>query len=447
MKKEWLMASLSILLTLAIALLLIRSLAPRLLGIPVDLQMVGVSEEVPPFFENVFRTEDLLSPEFIIKDPYVGVRAQPLFPNQESMGPNDILGFRNHGVPNVADIVVIGDSQTYGNNSPIQLNWPSQMAAILDKQQKTTVYNMSVGGWGAVQYLYAALNATVFQPRILVVAFYTGNDPLDSFKMAYNYDIWNELIPDPALDASDIPKVVFPPPESELWTVTFSDGVSTILSPKLRFASNMDHPAVRAGYAIMAEVAKRIVAMTYPKGIQVAFTIIPTKELVHAKKVIADNIMPEQEYEDLVAAENANIELLKRKILDIEHATYVDVLTPLQDAALEPMPLYPQDSNGHPNSRGYEVIADTVARAIQPMVKDRPQGFALIRVGDNQHRPVLITRHGYWYFADRSDNSLIEGNGWSIQDAPIITQREIADMEYAGLISDVQPEKYGPKNY
>lgn len=43
MKKEWVMASVTILLTLAMSLTLIRYLAPGLLGIPIDLQMVSVS--------------------------------------------------------------------------------------------------------------------------------------------------------------------------------------------------------------------------------------------------------------------------------------------------------------------------------------------------------------------------------------------------------------------
>jgi hypothetical protein len=447
MKKEWVMASVTILLTLAMSLALIRYLAPGFLGIPIDLQMVSVSEEVPPFFENVFRTADLLSPEFIIKDPYSGVRAQPLFPNLLNMGPNDILGFRNHAVPNVADIVVIGDSQTYGNNSSIEFNWPAQMSAALNKTQKTTVYNMSVGGWGAVQYLYATINATVFQPELMVIAFYTGNDPLDSFRMAYNYDIWKELIPDPSLSAADAPKVQYPPPASDLWPVRFSDDTSTTFTPKLRFASNQDHPAVEAGYAIMAAVAKRISSITHPKGIQLAFTIIPTKELVYERKIIANSVITTKDYDSLVSAEKANIEFLKREILKLEHATYIDVVNPLQKAALELKDIYPPDSNGHPLKRGYAVIGNTVNAAIQPLIRDRVEGFALIELGNGNYSAVLIKQEKYWYFAESSDDSLIEKNGWAINGAPHITHRDIAALEYAGLITDVMPEKFGPAGH
>jgi lysophospholipase L1-like esterase len=445
MKKEWLMASAVALLTLTISLLLLRSFAPKLLGIPVDLQMVQVSEEVPPFFENAFRQEDLQSKEFIIKDPYSGVRAKPLVPNQEMVGPNDVFGFRNHAVPNVADVVVIGDSQTYGNNSQIQLNWPSQMSTELNKRQKTVVYNMSVGGWGAVQYLYAATKATVFQPRVIVVAFYTGNDPLDSFKLAYNYDVWKELIPDPSLSASDMPKVKFPPPDSELWKVKFSDGTKKTFSPKLRYASNMDHPAVKSGYSVMAKSAQMIASMAHSQGIKTVFTIIPTKELVYEKKISADNIAPQQGYGELVEAEKSNITALAQEILKIEHASYVDVVSPLQEAALTTDRLYPRDRDGHPLTAGYQVIANTISKALPKMIPERTQGFAIMELSKGKYKPVLINQEGYWYFSGKSDRSLIEKNGWDISAAPLITRRDIADLEYAGEISEVRPERFGPQ--
>jgi lysophospholipase L1-like esterase len=444
MKKEWMLASVIMLLTLGLSLLLLRAFAPTLLGIPADLQMVRVSKEITPFFTNVFRREDLSSSDFIIKDPYTGVRAQPLYPNLEKMGPNDILGFRNRAVPNVVDIVVIGDSQTYGNNSPIQLNWPSQMIEALGKKQSITVYNMSVGGWGAVQYWDAAINATAFQPKLFIVAFYTGNDPLESFKMAYNYDIWKEFIPDPALSATDIPRVKYPPSASELWPIRFGDGVHTVFSPTLRAASNVDHPAAKAGYAIMAGIAEKIASMAQLKGIQVAFTIIPTKELVFERKIAADKLATQQVYDALVSAEKANIEFLKGRILKIEHATYIDVVNPLQEAAMGPKSLYPASSDGHPTELGYGVIASTIARELPVLIPNRIEGFAILNRGNRKYQPVLIREKGYWYFSGDSDKSLIEKNGWVINGAPLVTRRDLADLDYVGLITEVDPARFGP---
>lgn len=440
MKAEWIFASLVSVVTLLISLLLVRYLAPGLLGIPIDLQMVKVSEEIPAFFENAFGNDDLLSSTYLIKDPITGVRALPLFPNAGTMGPNDMLGFRNLAIPVIADIVTIGDSQTYGNNSPIQLNWPSQLSTALNKSQKTEVYNMSVGGWGAVQYLYAATNATLFQPRVLIIAFYTGNDPLESFNMAYNYDIWNTLIPDSSLSASDIPDSSNALEESAQWPVTFSDGTSTTFTPKWRYLSNQDHPAVRAGYSIMANVADDIVTMVRPKGISVVFTIIPTKELVYETKLTADSIDTSEDYDKLIHAEKANIEQLEKDILKIEDALYVDVVGALQNAALDAAPLYLEDSNGHPIDRGYQVIADALAPTVQAEIPDRPTGLALIQVAEDGYKSVFIEEGQYWHFSKDPGISTIERYGRRLYEAPLISARDIADLNYAGLIPSMPAE-------
>ena len=131
--------------TVALALGLIRLFAPQLLGVSRDLQLVRASKEVPPFFDNVFRREDYEGQDFIIQDPYVK-RARPLLPEDPGMGPHDILGFRNRSIPNFADVVVIGDSQTYGNNALLVDNWPSRMQAVLT-DKRAVVYSMAVGGW------------------------------------------------------------------------------------------------------------------------------------------------------------------------------------------------------------------------------------------------------------------------------------------------------------
>ena len=71
MKKEWWLAVGITVLTVTLALGVIRLFAPQLLGGARDLQLVQVSKEVPPFFDNVFRPEDYASREFILQDPYV----------------------------------------------------------------------------------------------------------------------------------------------------------------------------------------------------------------------------------------------------------------------------------------------------------------------------------------------------------------------------------------
>ena len=168
-KKEFLLFMVSGLLTLLAALGLMRWLAPQLLGVPLDLQLVQVDEKLPPFFDGAFRDADIRGKEYIIRDPYI-MRARPLLPRLPAMGPNDLLGFRNTAVPAVADIITIGDSQTYGNNVHLEENWPSQLASLLENYSPN-LYNMSVGGWGAIEYGEIFDKALYLRPHVVVVAF------------------------------------------------------------------------------------------------------------------------------------------------------------------------------------------------------------------------------------------------------------------------------------
>jgi hypothetical protein len=74
MKKEWILAVLVTSVCLVVALGLIRWIAPGLLGYTVDQQLVRVSKEIPSFYENIFRPEDIESEDFILNEPYVFAR-------------------------------------------------------------------------------------------------------------------------------------------------------------------------------------------------------------------------------------------------------------------------------------------------------------------------------------------------------------------------------------
>ena len=363
MKWKWLMPVVSVAGTVLIALLILRWLAPQLIGLPIDLQMVEVAERVPAFFENVFRDEDFRSQSYLIKDPYVK-RGRPLIRDEgERAGPHDLLGFRNDSIPNRPDIIVIGDSQTYGTNVMLADNWPSRLAFAL-KEQQVDVYGMAVAGWGPVEYLEMFPKALHFQPRLIVVAFYSGNDPIDAYKLAYAHERWADLRPDPTLTAGAIPTITFPPPESEHWETTFKDGLRTKFVPKLRLASNVDEPVVRAGYAIMAEVARRMSELAASAQVELVFTIVPTKELVHAEKVARDGIEASADYRELVTEEGRRLEELSSSLEAIDGASYVDLVAPLQAAARGNAPVYPTNINGHPIKAGYAVIANAIAPVV-----------------------------------------------------------------------------------
>ncbi|MEE9606262.1 MAG: GDSL-type esterase/lipase family protein [Myxococcota bacterium] len=375
MRKEWLLLAGSVTVTVALALVLIRGLAPGLLGVPIDLQVVRVDEEVVPFYENVFRDGDPEDSELLLADPYLGVRARPLVRSRGRVGPNDILGFRNLSVPNSPDVIAIGDSQTYGNNVPLEANWPSRLMRSL-AHKNAVVYSMATGGWGAVQYLDMFDKAVAFRPKLVIVAFYTGNDPRESFRVAYSIEKWAWLRPDPELSLADRPAVKYPPPPEERWRPVLPDGTRMAFTPRLRLASNEDHPTVDAGWAIMAAVAERIGARARAEGIRTLFTVLPTKETAYAKRLQRDGVTLDPVYAELVRQERARLETLAEVLKGLEGSVYVDVVAPLQRAVRDGLRAYPKGDDGHPTAAGHAAIAHVLAQAVEPLLPAPPPQVA-----------------------------------------------------------------------
>ena len=441
MKKEWLLLSISVLVTLIAALGIIRWMAPGLLGVPVDLQLVQVDEKLPPFYEGAFRREQGKEGELMLKDPLTRVRARPFLQDMQPVayGPHDMLGFRNYSVPNVVDVVAIGDSQTYGNNAFLSQNWPSKLADRL-AGKNVGVYNMSTGGWGAIQYQSMFTKAVSFQPRVIVIAFYSGNDPIESFQDAYGNENWGWLKPDQTLSPADIPPVEFPAPESEWWEVAFSDEVKTIFTPVLRYSSNSDHPVVNAGYEIMAGVVRDIGTTADKISAKIVFTIIPTKELAYAEKVKQENLQPPESYTTLVESERRHIDRLEAVIRSLPGVEYVDVVTKLQQSVLGPAPLYPSSIDGHPVFAGYQVIGNTIADHVSGFINKQTEGLLALKVAKG-HRIYLLRDNGLRMFESLD---FILQNGWAEANVKVVKPRDIAGYPFLGNISEVDPDKYGP---
>jgi hypothetical protein len=80
--------------------------------------------------------------------------------------------------------VVLGDSQTHGNNASREKAWPQQLAAYTG----SSTYQMAYGGWGPPQYRALVDDALALKPKIVIVALYAGNDLLDSVRFVYALD-------------------------------------------------------------------------------------------------------------------------------------------------------------------------------------------------------------------------------------------------------------------
>jgi len=444
MKKEhWLIIG-SVVFSLLLGLVVIRWMAPQLFGMPADVKLVKLSNEYPSFFDTILRNQaEKESQDFLINDPISLVRGRPWVPDSGVLGPNDILGFRNYAVPLAAPIITIGDSQTYGNNVPLELNWPSQVLTELNLPS-ASLYNMSTGGWGAVQYLHMLGISSRFKPSVIIVAFYTGNDSLESFKAAYSIDKWKFLRLNSAASLESLPPVVFPAPESEWWKVQFKDAHSMVFTPRLRYYSNDPNSvAVKTGYAIIKESARIMDEVVKGGGVRLIFTILPTKELAYAKRIEKEGIAPTQDYKNLIAAEMQNIQDVEKYLGNLENSKYANVVDALQQAAITDSTLYPEDKDGHPLQGGYAVIGRTMAKTLSDLPKS-PQGLVSVMENDKSYQLYLINQEGVWKV---SSESILDQNGWGSANIPKeVEAQDLALYPQKGLLRIVDPKRFGPPN-
>ena len=97
-------------------------------------------------------------------------------PNPDFPG-HDQWGYRNESVPAQADIVILGDSHTYGVGVEREEAWPH----LLSDSTGATAYSIAFGGWGPGQHLLLMDKALSLRPKLIVEAIYTGNDLWDCF--------------------------------------------------------------------------------------------------------------------------------------------------------------------------------------------------------------------------------------------------------------------------
>ncbi|HXA96469.1 MAG TPA: SGNH/GDSL hydrolase family protein [Candidatus Dormibacteraeota bacterium] len=120
----------------------------------------------------------------VVPDERMVWRGNPLRPD------HDRWGYRNPDRPARADVVALGDSQTYGPDDPSRA-WPS----VLARRAGLIVYNMALPGYGPGQSLLQLDDALSLDPKDLVVSVYFGNDLYDCFVLALRR---SELTADPA---------------------------------------------------------------------------------------------------------------------------------------------------------------------------------------------------------------------------------------------------------
>ena len=113
-----------------------------------------------------------------LDDPLLEKRFPALAPQ------HDERGFRNVPGLDRADVVVLGDSQSWGHNVDRSQAWPARLAATTG----LTVYNMAVPTWGPLHYWSLRNEAASLEPRLVLLGLYLGNDLWDAARLATSLD-------------------------------------------------------------------------------------------------------------------------------------------------------------------------------------------------------------------------------------------------------------------
>jgi hypothetical protein len=354
------------------------------------------------------------------EDAQRGLRGNPDHPR------HDAWGYSNSEVPDNADVVVIGDSQTYGITVARDEAWPQLVA----KQTGLAVYNMGIPATGPIQYHDAIDEALRLNPQYVIIAAYLGNDLLDAFRYTYTEPVASAL-PDPqlaekmhALEAKDSliaeATLLFrrangrePPgyydlfvnhvvanvkllsvlaatiregvnlaaatdPDAHSWqqektlAQTRSEYVSVFDNGRLRtiftapyraVAMNLEDPRIEESLAITLRALKIIQARSNASEAKVFLLNIPTKELVFAHEV--DDPSEHVGLKAVLKHEQEVSRQLKQGAANIG-LRILDVLLPLRQALRNSDdPPYDPSPNGHPNRTGNQVIANYVASILQ----------------------------------------------------------------------------------
>ena len=118
-----------------------------------------------------------------LHDPHLLYRLPPSF------APDiDANGFRNPSIDGPFDIVVLGDSHTYGYGVVAAASFPR----LLEVDTGLRTYNFGMGGFGPAQYAYLADRALDLEPSYLVIAVFLGNDVNDACSIANNLEHWRD---------------------------------------------------------------------------------------------------------------------------------------------------------------------------------------------------------------------------------------------------------------
>jgi len=304
--------------------------------------------------------------------------------NQSLIG-IDQNGFRNPESVEQADIVVLGDSHTYGYNVSSEQSWPQQLA----KMANMSVYNFGVGGYGSLQYYYLIDEAIKFKPKHIILGLYLANDLNEACKLISKLDYCQKRVQELGFDVE-----VCVQSSDKGWSINqfisklhlsmlvdsaykkIKDGLnlgnkidvredmnSTIIKLK-RIASHknwmdLEQERISLGFEVTKRIIEDIKSKADSSGIEFSVVFIPSKERGYYDFLNEKDYKLPTDYDELIDNE---IELLNKFAYFFkEHEIkFVDANPYVKQKLYKSKNVYTPSDNGHPLAIGYKAYAEAV---------------------------------------------------------------------------------------
>jgi SGNH hydrolase-like domain, acetyltransferase AlgX len=384
------------------------------IGAFLGLVMIEVGLRIAPgIFGGEVRQQIAADPtKYGVAHPYIGYLHRPngatIVSGRDFRAVHQVdpAGFRNPWPwPQQPQIVVVGDSVSFGYGVEGKDAWPAIVARALPRNP---LVNLSLIGAGPQQYLrvYETFGAKL-QPKLLLVGVFAANDFWDAEKFDLwlqsgaggNYMVWRDFgqpgpltlrISDPVASLKSIfSRSIYPvlrmsrtynllralrggsdgdlfgPPK----VIVFKDGGRLELRGDwFRRQSDVSAPASHA-FQLVADALIRLHALATEQGTHVLMVLQPGKEEVYLPQL-------EDHVPDITRA--------LRDVFDSRGIEYLDLSPGYRERAKAGEQLF-FEADGHPNQRGYALSGELVlnhlranaaryglAEGSQPAMKDLP---------------------------------------------------------------------------
>ena len=303
-----------------------------------------------------------------IPDARLGFRGNPAHPEHDSRG------FRNPHALERADIVLLGDSHTYGTTVSPNDTW----ARVLAAETGATVYNMAIPAWGPGQAAAFLPDALALKPKTILYGLFFGNDFIDALQVDGRSEQLSPTLLPCREDrvptgvrtffrrsriygrARRLYRTVVPIPEAG---DPEAGGASALVIAAPFYLCHLDDsdPRLRAGIEITKSTLLTMARDARAADATFAVVLLPTKESVFAPRVA--DLEAHDGLAELVAAESRLRDELTA-VLRADDVPVLDVLPALRNAPRQP---YPVIRDQHPNAAGLRVIGLETARFVHGM--------------------------------------------------------------------------------